>query len=232
MVQARPDRRRDRPRRRRGGGRGPAAPVLRAAGEIRPDQRRAGPHHLPTQQHRPYSPPPVLRSAHGVLETTFTVRPTTFRVAGKQVRGLAYQGGFMGPTLRVRPGDTVRIHLRNQLGEPTNLHSHGMYVSPIGISDNVLRTMKAHSNNDFVARAAAQRRPGHVLVPHPPARTDRGAGLRRPVRSPRRRGAPAPAASGAARRPRAASWRSRTCRSSGAPSSGTASTPTHRRPGP
>ena len=115
---------------------------------------------FPTRQHRPYSPPPVLRSAHGVLETTFTVRPTTFRVAGKQVRGLAYQGGFMGPTLRVRPGDTVRIHLRNQLGEPTNLHSHGMYVSPIGISDNVLRTMKAHSNNDFVVELPRSVDPG------------------------------------------------------------------------
>jgi FtsP/CotA-like multicopper oxidase with cupredoxin domain len=105
-----------------------------------------------TRQHRPYSPPPVIRSVNGVLETTFTVRPKTFRVAGRPVRGLTYQGGFMGPTLRVRPGDTVRIHLRNELGEPTNLHSHGMYVSPIGISDNVLRTMKAHSNNDFVLK--------------------------------------------------------------------------------
>ncbi|QWZ09360.1 multicopper oxidase family protein [Nocardioides panacis] len=107
---------------------------------------------FPAEQYRPYAPPPVIRSVHGLLETTFTVRPKTFRVAGKRVRGLTYQGGFMGPTLRVRPGDTVRIHLRNELGEPTNLHSHGMYVSPIGISDNVLRTMKAHSDNDFVLK--------------------------------------------------------------------------------
>jgi FtsP/CotA-like multicopper oxidase with cupredoxin domain len=113
-----------------------------------------------TQQHRPYSPPPVIRSVNGVLATTFRVRPKTFRVAGKQVRGLTYQGGFLGPTLRVRPGDTVRIHLRIELGEPTNLHSHGMYVSPIGISDNVLRTMKAHSNNDFVLRLPRSVEPG------------------------------------------------------------------------
>ena len=50
----------------------------------------------------------------------------------------AYQGQFIGPTLRVQPGDTVRVQLRNGLKEPTNLHSHGMFVSPIGISDNVL----------------------------------------------------------------------------------------------
>ena len=44
----------------------------------------------------------------------------------------------------------MRIQLRNGLKEPTNLHSHGMFVSPIGISDNVLRVMKAGSTNEFV----------------------------------------------------------------------------------
>lgn len=113
-----------------------------------------------TLQHRPYDPPPVIRSDHGVLETTFNVRSTTYRVAGKEIRGLSYQGRFVGPTLRLWPGDTLRIHLRNRLGEPTNLHSHGMYVSPIGISDNVLRTMKAHSNNDFVLKLPRNVDPG------------------------------------------------------------------------
>ena len=85
---------------------------------------------FPTEQHQPFEAPPELKSENGLLETTFDVQPTTFNVAGAKVRGYAYQGQFMGPTLRVLPGDTVRIHLRNQLKEPTNLHSHGMYVSP------------------------------------------------------------------------------------------------------
>jgi hypothetical protein len=87
------------------------------------------------------------------LETTFDVQPTTFEVAGAKVRGYAYQR--IGPTLRVLPGDTLSIHLRNRLEEPTNLHSHGMFVSPVGISDNVLRVMKAGSNNDFVLHPPA-----------------------------------------------------------------------------
>ena len=105
---------------------------------------------FPAQQRQPFQAPPELRSKNGVLETTFTVQTATFDVAGAQVRGYAYDGQFIGPTLHVQPGDTVKIHLHNRLAEPTNLHSHGMFVSPIGISDNVLRVMKHGSDSDIV----------------------------------------------------------------------------------
>ena len=49
----------------------------------------------------------------------------------------------------MQPGDTVRVRLRNGLKEPTNLHSHGMFVSHRH-PDNVLRVMKAGSTNEFV----------------------------------------------------------------------------------
>ena len=75
---------------------------------------------FPTHQHQPFQPPPELISQNGLLETTFNVQPTTFNVAGAEVRGYAYQGQFIGPTLRVQPGDTVRIQPRNGLKEPTN----------------------------------------------------------------------------------------------------------------
>ena len=83
-----------------------------------------------TEQRQPFEAPVELRSANGLLRTAFTVEPTTFTVAGAKVRGYAYQGQYIGPTLRVHPGDTVRIDLTNRLGEPTNLHGHGMFMSP------------------------------------------------------------------------------------------------------
>jgi FtsP/CotA-like multicopper oxidase with cupredoxin domain len=65
---------------------------------------------------------------------------------------------FVAPTLRAKPGDTIRIGLSNELApEPnctppnintphcfnsTNLHSHGLWVSPAGNSDNVLITIR------------------------------------------------------------------------------------------
>jgi FtsP/CotA-like multicopper oxidase with cupredoxin domain len=119
-----------------------AGPLASPSGTPSTDQREVLTT-FPTEQHQLFEAPPELQSTNGLLETTFDVHPTTFNVAGAKVRGYAYQGQFMGPTLRVLPGDVVRIHLRNRLKEPTNLHSHGMYVSPIGISDNVLRVMKA-----------------------------------------------------------------------------------------
>jgi FtsP/CotA-like multicopper oxidase with cupredoxin domain len=43
-----------------------------------------------------------------------------------------------GPTLVVRPGDHLRVRLTNRLpGQPTNLHLHGLHVSPRGHGDNV-----------------------------------------------------------------------------------------------
>jgi suppressor of ftsI len=115
---------------------------------------------FPAQQRQPFQAPPELRSENGVLETTFTVQTTTFTVAGAEIKGFAYDGQFIGPTLHVQPGDNVKIHLRNRLEEPTNLHSHGMFVSPIGISDNVLRVMKPNSDNDIVLELPDDVEPG------------------------------------------------------------------------
>jgi FtsP/CotA-like multicopper oxidase with cupredoxin domain len=71
-------------------------------------------------------------------------------------RGVDPQAPFVAPTIEVSPGETVRITLHNKLpADPsctqghgpvntphcfngTNLHSHGLWVSPTGNSDNVL----------------------------------------------------------------------------------------------
>ncbi len=70
----------------------------------------------------------------------------------------AYNGQFIAPTVIMEPGQTVRFNLLNNLPIPkvdcshadmntpapstcfnvTNLHSHGLWVSPTGNSDNVL----------------------------------------------------------------------------------------------
>jgi suppressor of ftsI len=120
--------------------------------------------HVPTtfktEQRRPFQAPIELQSENGVLRTAFTVEPTTFPVAGAMIKGYAYQGQYIGPTLRVHPGDTVRIDLTNRLGQPTNLHGHGMFMSPIGISDNVLRVMKSKTFNHVVWKLPSDIEPG------------------------------------------------------------------------
>jgi FtsP/CotA-like multicopper oxidase with cupredoxin domain/peroxiredoxin len=74
-----------------------------------------------------------------------------------EVEVLTYNGQLVGPTIRVRRGRTFKIKVINELpgkGEPpvtvdpgqedsphglfiTNLHTHGLHISPDGTSDNV-----------------------------------------------------------------------------------------------
>jgi L-ascorbate oxidase len=87
--------------------------------------------------------------------------PATQRFDRVRLRSYVAEGApsnpftpFVAPTLRAKPGDTVRVGLDNQLApqprckpddiniphcfNSTNLHSHGLWVSPSGNSDNVL----------------------------------------------------------------------------------------------
>ncbi len=41
------------------------------------------------------------------------------------------------PRLIANPGDTVRLRLTNRLQEATNLHYHGLHISPGGAADNI-----------------------------------------------------------------------------------------------
>lgn len=49
-----------------------------------------------------------------------------------------YNGTIPGPMLIAEPGDTLNIELINDLENSTNLHTHGLHVSPLGNGDNVL----------------------------------------------------------------------------------------------
>ncbi len=126
-----------------------------------------------------FAEPPVIASENGVLDTTLRVvlvdsggNPIDCDSAEpKHAVYRAYQLAGedkprpTGPTLKFRPGDTIRVLLKNEMcagddantakfhGNPpqvaidrngthginhTNLHTHGLWVSPAGNSDNVL----------------------------------------------------------------------------------------------
>ena len=74
--------------------------------------------------------PKVLRSQGGLLSLKLPAAPTPLPLAGQRATLLTYGGSLPGPTLRVRPKDTVRLTLENRLSEPTNLHWHGLPIPP------------------------------------------------------------------------------------------------------
>ncbi|SDI99626.1 Multicopper oxidase with three cupredoxin domains (includes cell division protein FtsP and spore coat protein CotA) [Arthrobacter subterraneus] len=80
--------------------------------------------------------PPVLSSRDGVLELDLEAAPVWVQVGGREASVLAFNGSLPGPTLRVAPGDTIRVAMTNGLRAPTNLHVHGLHVSPEGNGDN------------------------------------------------------------------------------------------------
>jgi len=80
--------------------------------------------------------PTVLASRDGLLEVELTMGRTEVTLGDRTARMLAYNGTVPGPTLRLRPGDSLRVRLSNDIGEPTNLHVHGLHVSPEGNGDN------------------------------------------------------------------------------------------------
>jgi FtsP/CotA-like multicopper oxidase with cupredoxin domain len=132
------------------------AGLAAAAGEDSPPV----PTTFPTVQGQPFAEPPVLASRAGVLRIDLRVSATTYAVAGTSIRGQAYDGTFVGPTLRVRPGDTISMRFHNQLSEPTNIHFHGFHASPSGISDNVLRIIPAHRTVPVRVRIPRDMAPG------------------------------------------------------------------------
>jgi FtsP/CotA-like multicopper oxidase with cupredoxin domain len=98
--------------------------------------------------------PRVLRSRHGRLHVNLTCRPAIVDMgAPKPVRTYTYDGVVPGYTWELRGGDVLTVDLRNRLPElphqpmmqmdrphewtTTNLHTHGLHVSPSGNGDNV-----------------------------------------------------------------------------------------------
>ena len=88
-------------------------------------------------QDRVFANPPMLSSRDGRLDVELVAAPGTYTIDGHQFQGMLYNGAYLPPVWRVRSGDSLIVTLHNRLSEPTNLHFHGLGVSPLGNGDNV-----------------------------------------------------------------------------------------------
>jgi FtsP/CotA-like multicopper oxidase with cupredoxin domain len=109
----------------------------------------------------PLLSPPEIRSENGVLNATLTAAPGRVQLGEFAFPGLLYNGAYTPPLLRPKLGDTMRIRFRNQLpDDPSNLHYHGLSVSPQGNSDNVFIHVHPGQEFDYEVRISAQDRQG------------------------------------------------------------------------
>lgn len=92
-------------------------------------------------------PPDIVPGPH--LTITLTAAATLFDLSGRRVAGQSYNGSFIAPTLHFAPGETATITLVNRLPVATNLHFHGMHISPSGDSDNSFLCVAPNSTFDY-----------------------------------------------------------------------------------
>ena len=113
--------------------------------------------------------PEEVVSKDGLLDVTLTARLGPAKVAGRDVITYVYNHSFPGPTMRIHPGDRLRVKLVNQLPDmPTNLHVHGFHVSPSGNSDNVFLHIMPGETFQFEFDTPTDHAPGlYWYHPHP-----------------------------------------------------------------
>lgn len=107
-----------------------------------------------------WAEPAVLRSEGGVLRTELVAARTQVEVAGRRARLLTYNGTVPGPTWRIRPGDVLEVRVVNELDAPTNLHTHGLAVSPQGHGDNPFVTIGPGEAFDYRIELPGDHPPG------------------------------------------------------------------------
>ncbi|MBV8600318.1 MAG: multicopper oxidase family protein [Candidatus Eremiobacteraeota bacterium] len=115
---------------------------------------------------------PEVRSAGGVA--TLALR-AALDPSGRPA--FFWQGREVAPTIRVRPGDVIRIHYENELPEvcglgmvsDSNLHFHGLVTAPVRPGDEVIVTNVApHHAIDYAVKIGPRQPPGlYWYHPHP-----------------------------------------------------------------
>jgi len=84
-----------------------------------------------------FANPAMLSSHDGKLHVDLVAAPITYTIGGHRFDGVLYNGQYMPPVWRLRAGDILTVALHNQLSDATNLHFHGLGVSPLNNGDNV-----------------------------------------------------------------------------------------------
>jgi FtsP/CotA-like multicopper oxidase with cupredoxin domain len=105
--------------------------------------------HFPPMIQDGFPEPEMRFSDSGVLDTALHMAPARIKVGANSYAGMEYEGKFPGPTLVICPGDRLALHLFNGLPLPSNLHVHGLHVSPVGDGDNVFVDVKPLSEPTY-----------------------------------------------------------------------------------
>lgn len=123
-----------------------------------------------------YEPPLAVPDSTGTYR--LTVAQSALKINGNPVTLLTYNGMYPGPTIRASSGGTLKVRMVNALPKTsatnflghakniTNLHTHGLHVSPSGAGDNMARMAEPGQTLDYVYDLSMEE-PGHLNFYHP-----------------------------------------------------------------
>ncbi len=126
-------------------------------------------------------PPEIASTRKGnVVEIDLTAAWTKTALNGTPATLLTFNGTYPSPTIRVRKGDILKVKFHNRLPagsyynilghdlSVTNLHTHGLHVSPLGNSDNSMITVAPGEDFSYQFDLSLQD-PGVLAYYHPHA---------------------------------------------------------------
>jgi len=133
-----------------------------------------------------------IASKNGILQLTLVADAKLIKYGNSSRWAMTYNGVFPAPTLRANPGDTLKIKLVNKLNQATNLHTHGLHVSPAKNSDNPLVMVAPGESFDYEIKIPLTQKKWNILVSPTPPRAISWTGCFRTCWSPCRWRCPRP----------------------------------------
>ena len=129
---------------------------------------------------------PRSESSGGSLSVTLTPKTRSVSIGGRKVSSQTYGANLMGDEWVVNPGDQLNVNFRNRLpvgylptgqwadkwfqpkGGNTNLHVHGMHVSPNAPSDDIFINVPSGTDYQYQYAIPMDEKPG-IYWYHPHA---------------------------------------------------------------
>ncbi len=117
---------------------------------------------------------PTIRSVDGVLKATLHMRKQEVQAGEQSLITTSFNGRYTGPILRLRPGDLLELTVINDGDMNTNIHFHGLQVSPDDYGDSVFTIIPIGHQYTYRFRIPEYHHPGtYWYHAHPHTMTQR-----------------------------------------------------------
>ncbi|HAQ68217.1 MAG TPA: hypothetical protein DCR70_10940, partial [Phycisphaerales bacterium] len=104
--------------------------------------------------------PAEVRSENGVCKATVHIRKQVVQAGDQTLNTSCFNGRYTGPTLRFRAGDTLELNVINDGEYNTNIHFHGMQVSPDDYGDSVFTIIPMGHEYTYRIKIPEYQQPG------------------------------------------------------------------------